>query len=223
MWLKGIGLPLRAASAGPPSPGATMTACPTSAGNGSREHRPWQEDAACAGFGSEPTFPHVGGLGACTRTTYSQRGDMALELDPSWALGYWISGLAYAQQGRYDEAREALRSGSEQGCLDCRRDLGPLSVLAGRHGEAREILGTLAGQWSNGRARHAAFDIASIHMALGEREQALNWLEQAVEPDWLEQAVEPSRRMLYLRIDPTFRPLHGEPRFQALLKELRLE
>jgi DNA-binding SARP family transcriptional activator/TolB-like protein len=138
----------------------------------------------------------------------------ALALDPNWSLGYWVSGLAYARQGKYDQALEALRTGSGRGCGDCRRYLGHLSAVAGRHGEARDLLATLTAQWTNGGARHAAFEIASIHMGLGQREQAL---------DWLEQAVEPSRRMLYLRVDPTFLSLHAEPRFQALLKEVRLQ
>jgi hypothetical protein len=40
---------------------------------------------------------------------------------------------------------------------------------------------------------------------------------------WLERAAElRAGFMLYLAIDPTFNPLHGEPRFQALLKKVGL-
>ncbi|MFN2397460.1 MAG: hypothetical protein ABR543_02265 [Gemmatimonadaceae bacterium] len=49
---------------------------------------------------------------------------------------------------------------------------------------------------------------------MGEREQAL---------DWLERAVETGAFILYLGIDPTFRSLHPEPRFRALLKKVGLE
>jgi serine/threonine protein kinase len=138
----------------------------------------------------------------------------ALAQDPNWLFAYWISGLAHAQQGRYLEALEALRTGSDRGCSDCRRSLGHLWAVSGRHHEVRELLTTLTAQWTRGGVKHAAFDLASIHMGLGQRERAL---------DWPEQAVEPGRRMLYLRIDPTFLPLHAEPRFQALLKEVRLD
>ena len=40
---------------------------------------------------------------------------------------------------------------------------------------------------------------------------------------WLERAAELRAGMiLYLAIDPTFKPLHGEPRFQALLRKIGL-
>ena len=56
------------------------------------------------------------------------------------------------------------------------------------------------------------YGIAVIHAALGEREQALDWLERAPRP-----------AIAYLAIDPSFRSLHAEARFQALLKKTGLD
>jgi hypothetical protein len=56
-------------------------------------------------------------------------------------------------------------------------------------------------------------DIAIVHVGLGHRAEAMTWLERAAS-----ERVE----MLYLGIDPLFRSLHDEPRFQALLKKIGL-
>jgi serine/threonine protein kinase len=52
------------------------------------------------------------------------------------------------------------------------------------------------------------------HMGLGNREEALTWLERATALH--------SGAMLYLAVDRTYAPLHDEPRFKALLKKVGL-
>ena len=56
------------------------------------------------------------------------------------------------------------------------------------------------------------FNLAIVHLGLGDRERALAFLEQAYSNN--------SQWMPYLRGDRTFDPLRSEPRFQALLKKL---
>jgi DNA-binding winged helix-turn-helix (wHTH) protein/TolB-like protein len=53
-----------------------------------------------------------------------------------------------------------------------------------------------------------AFDLAAIHLDLGDRKSALAWLERAVDDD--------SQMMLYLDVEPLFDPLRDEPRFRAV-------
>ncbi|HEX2520981.1 MAG TPA: hypothetical protein VHP35_02585, partial [Terriglobia bacterium] len=49
-----------------------------------------------------------------------------------------------------------------------------------------------------------------------------NQLDQAL--DWLEKACEERECTLaYLKIYPTYEPLHSQPRFQALLSKLGLD
>jgi hypothetical protein len=59
-----------------------------------------------------------------------------------------------------------------------------------------------------------ARNVATVYMGLGKREETLTWLERAAElrAGW----------MLYLAIDPTFKQLHTEPRFRALLDKIGL-
>ena len=58
----------------------------------------------------------------------------------------------------------------------------------------------------------AARDIASILTHVGEREEAIDWLERAFgeRDSWL----------VYLNVEPAFDGLRGEVRFQDLLKKI---
>jgi hypothetical protein len=57
-----------------------------------------------------------------------------------------------------------------------------------------------------------AFDVAKIHLALGDRAEAMRWLERAYEAR--------AHAMLFLRIDPQLKSLHGDPAFEALAKKV---
>jgi serine/threonine protein kinase/Tfp pilus assembly protein PilF len=59
-----------------------------------------------------------------------------------------------------------------------------------------------------------SYDQAIIHLALGEREEALEALERAFE--------EQSTWMAYLGLDPRLDPLRGQPRFEALVRRVGL-
>ncbi len=60
----------------------------------------------------------------------------------------------------------------------------------------------------------AAYQIAQIHAFRGDHERALEWLERA----WSQRDCGPDM----IAIDPLLRPLHGDPRFDALLRKMRL-
>ena len=56
------------------------------------------------------------------------------------------------------------------------------------------------------------FNLAIVHLGLGDRARALDYLEQAYDNN--------SQWMPYLRGDRIFDPLRSEPRFAALMKKL---
>jgi hypothetical protein len=58
----------------------------------------------------------------------------------------------------------------------------------------------------------SAYDLATIHCALGEIAGALDWLEQGY--------AERTHRMAFLKVDPRLDPLRGEPRFATLLERM---
>jgi serine/threonine-protein kinase len=97
-------------------------------------------------------------------------------------------------------------------------DPGAISSLAyayGRTGDitqARALLDRLKQNWN--RKHVGSWDIAIAYAGLGDREQALNWLERA--------SAEHSQALLRIKIEPWFAPLYQEPRFQALVAKMNL-
>jgi Flp pilus assembly protein TadD len=83
---------------------------------------------------------------------------------------------------------------------------------AGRTSEARAILARLASR-PNAR-RVAAANIAIGYIGIGENATALSWLATAYG--------EHSQALTYLKIDPVYDPLRGDPRFADLLQRVGL-
>jgi tetratricopeptide (TPR) repeat protein len=61
----------------------------------------------------------------------------------------------------------------------------------------------------------SAFNLALVHLGLGELDRAMDLLEQASAAD--------SQWMMYLKIDRVFDPLRAKPRFVALMKKCNFE
>ncbi len=61
----------------------------------------------------------------------------------------------------------------------------------------------------------APFNLAIVHLGLGDLERAMDLLEQASAAD--------SQWMMYLKIDRIFDPLRSNPRFMALMKKCNFE
>ena len=59
-----------------------------------------------------------------------------------------------------------------------------------------------------------AYDIALVHAALGDADQAFQWLDRAL--------AEPSALLGNLRADPVLDPLRGDPRYREAERRLRL-
>ena len=91
--------------------------------------------------------------------------------------------------------------------------LGHAYARAGKTKEARATLARLA---QASRDRHvSAYHVALIHIALGDVETGLDWLERAYD--------EQSPWIGYMKVDPRLDPVRTQPRFQRLLGRLRLD
>ena len=152
---------------------------------------------------------------------YARRYDQAieqlrktLEMDPNFPRAHLHLGMVYAQVARHKEAVAALQkalslSGGEPATL------GALGHAYGLSGKRSEALKALAELKELSKRRYVdAFGIALVHVALGEKAQALQWLERAYEDHsfWL----------TWIKVDPRLDSLRGEPRFQDLLRSMRL-
>jgi Flp pilus assembly protein TadD len=160
----------------------------------------------------DPTSPIASALGAFHELLAGEpehqleQARQAVELAPDQFLGHWALGLAWQRAGRFDEAvaahRRALELAEGADFMAC--VLARSLCLAGDAAGAREQLA--------GAGEACAYQRATVHLALGERDQALTRLEQACE------ARDPWT--ILLRVDPMLDELRVDRRFQALLAEV---
>lgn len=137
-----------------------------------------------------------------------------LELDPGFAYAHFGLGHADLELGRRDEAVAELRQAAElsEGSPLMQAAYGYALGTSGRAPEARQILADLSARARRGyvEASHFAF----LHIGLGEKELALEWLAKACE--------ERSRFVIFLSTWPIYDSLRDEPGWGALVERVGL-
>jgi tetratricopeptide (TPR) repeat protein len=83
-------------------------------------------------------------------------------------------------------------------------------AMAGEAGEARKLADEAAKNWKPDGI--TAFWLASVYSSLGDNEKAFEWMEKAYQ--------EHSAMLTYVKIMWTHSRLHGDPRFDALVKRI---
>lgn len=139
----------------------------------------------------------------------------ALDLEPNFAVAHFGLATTYEQKGMYDRAieefKEAVRLSPND--LDNLAGLGHAYAVSGKRAEALQVLGELQ---ARSKLRFvSAFHFAVIYAGLGDKDQALEWLEKAYE--------EHSWWMPHLKVEPRMDSLRADPRFIDLLRRLRLQ
>ena len=138
----------------------------------------------------------------------------ALELDPNYVWARWRLGTAYAMQSRFEEA---IAEGERAAALS-RRSPAALSNLAmaygraGRRAEAQQVFNELV-ELSK-RTYVNPFSFFSIHIALGQNDQALQRLEEAVQSHL--------SGMIFILVNPELDPIRSDPRFKELVRRMGL-
>ncbi len=137
-----------------------------------------------------------------------------VELDPGFFRARLYLGWAYEVKGRHADAiaefQQTLKQSPENPQLIA--SLGHAHAISGRAGEARKSLAELE---ALSRRRYVApLDLALVHIGLGDKDRAFEWLDKAVEDhsSWL--------RMM--KLDPKMDSLRNDPRFPALLRRMNL-
>jgi serine/threonine protein kinase/cytochrome c-type biogenesis protein CcmH/NrfG len=144
-----------------------------------------------------------------------QRLERAIELDPQNAGAYSRLADVYELMGDYPRALETfqqasgVRGGSPQpkGSMPVAR----IYALMGRQSEARAMIASMLANAKPGNP--APQYVAMAYFALGERDRGFQWLEKAFE-----------RRDLvaFLAFDPQYDSVRSDPRFDALIKRLKI-
>jgi DNA-binding winged helix-turn-helix (wHTH) protein/TolB-like protein/Flp pilus assembly protein TadD len=138
-----------------------------------------------------------------------------VELHPDFGVAHWYLGRAYLQKGRFPEAVAELQRAVDLsgGSPLMKGTLGVGYAAAGDRAAAERTLHELEGL--HGHSYASALDIADIHVALGDRERAFQWLDQA--------AAERAFHLIFLKVRPELDPLRNDQRFKALIVRLGLE
>ena len=138
----------------------------------------------------------------------------ALELDPSFTPAHGTLGHVYAAKGMYREAlaeyeKFATLSGGSPGSAAL---VGYAHARLGQRSGAFRVLDQLR---AASKQRYVpAVSFATVYVGLGERKQALLWLEKAYD--------ERTNSLAYLKVQATWDPLRSDPRFADLVRRIGL-
>jgi len=137
----------------------------------------------------------------------------ALDLDPDFFLAHYIQGRAYEQKGMFVEAiAEFQRASSFSGGSPITISaLGHAYAVSGKRKEAGELLAQLV---SLSKQRYVpAVYMMAICVGLGDNNQALSWLKQALQ--------DRCDYVIYLQHEPGL-VLRADPGFQDLVRQIHL-
>jgi serine/threonine-protein kinase len=139
----------------------------------------------------------------------------ALKLQPGFPVGHFGLGRVYSAQGRHAEAiAEITRSLGASRPIGYLVELARVHAAAGQPDRVREVLAEVAEQERQGD-RNNLDNLAYIAAAEGRIDEALQILEQARQ--------QRTPNMLWIAVDPRVDPLRSDPRFERLLKDMKLE
>ena len=150
---------------------------------------------------------------------YARRYDEAiaqlrktLEMDPGFYIAHLVLGQVLDAKGARDaaivECQKARALNDDPSVLGV---LGRAYGLSGNKMEAEKILDQLK---KLSQERYvSAYSFALIYLGLGDKEEALRWLEQSYQD-------RAGSDIGFIRVDPLLDPLRGDPRFEALAEKI---
>ena len=137
-----------------------------------------------------------------------------LKMDANYFPAYEKIAETYLNKSEFDDAIEALQKGVaiSNGAPTIKGRLGFAYACAGRKDEARKILSELE---EDSKKRYVSpIAIALVHCGLGEKDQAVKWLEKGCE--------ERAGGVLTIKVRPLWASLRSEPRFIKLVGKMGL-
>ena len=141
-----------------------------------------------------------------------EQAKKTLDLEPDSAVTHAVLGLGYQNKRMYPEAiaeyKKALQLGGSP--AEMRGLLGNAYAVSGNRTDAQKMIAELKSLWPE-HAR-AALDLAVVFSGLGDKENALYWLEKA-------QEIHVSD-LIGIGKDPHFVELRSDRRFQALVQRV---
>ena len=137
-----------------------------------------------------------------------------LDVHDRFGMAAFFRGQAEMELGLLDDAVDSLRLASQRtdSSSEVLAALANAYAAGGRTDEARDLLASLEARSAEGYGSPVLK--AQIHLGLGEQDRALDLLEQAAEVR--------AADLVWLWVRPIYRPLRGNPRFEAILETVGL-
>jgi lipopolysaccharide biosynthesis regulator YciM len=136
-----------------------------------------------------------------------------IERDPDFVTSWMVLGAAGVEKGMHREAVAALQRAYTMSEGNSSIIVGQLAYGFARTGNRSEAL-KLVSEMSEKRSKcyASAQHIAGVHLALGDKGAAYEWLERACQ--------ERDHWLAYARHLPHLECIRSEPRFQELLRRV---
>lgn len=155
-------------------------------------------------------------LGRGRRAEADQRIQRALELDPEFWVGHLTLASFHLADKQPAKALEALRTADRYSEGQSTQALTLIGFLLGRTGQTEQAQAVLDRLLTLSKQRYVPpTSIAAVYVGLGDKGKALDYLERAYDVRDL--------RLAFMKIDGRWGPLKDEPRFQSLLKTMKLD
>jgi serine/threonine-protein kinase len=140
----------------------------------------------------------------------------AIAMNPTAEESYRIQGLILTMLGEYSEAERVLREAFELASPGTTYTKATLAYSLARGGDKTFALKVRDELLEKRKHDYVSpVELATVSVALGELEQAVDWCELAAE--------EKRGWVMYLGVHPVVDPLRQNPRFQALVRKMGLE
>lgn len=135
-----------------------------------------------------------------------------IEMDPGFYYAHWNLGQAFQLKGNLPQAiaeyHHAQHLSDDPVILTL---LGQTYAATGQTEEARTILTQLT---DISRQRYVAvYNFALLHLALGNKEEAIRWLERSYQD-------RAGYDITWIGVDPSLDPLRSDPRFEKLVASI---
>jgi TolB-like protein/Flp pilus assembly protein TadD len=137
-----------------------------------------------------------------------------LELDPGFTPVHRLISLVYTAKGMYEEAIKENKKWGDLTGNKIKTDVALAHILAtaGKNEEARKIIEDTGIE--NILSSNDFRGVALVYVALGEKEEAFEWLEKSYQKH--------EESLCSIMIDHKFDLLRDDPRFIAMLKKIGL-
>lgn len=141
----------------------------------------------------------------------AEEANIALQLNADFMAAHAVLGWALTEQKRYERAIQELEIAAKisGGVPAYVCSLGRAYALSGNTSAARKILAQSAAMTHEPQGNGTP--LAALYLALGDSDRALYWLDSTAPGDV---------QANWLRVDPAFYSLRGNPRFEAVLRRI---